>query len=277
VSALEARLQGNRNRSTPEWASTHPLSENRMVQASQIARQTGRAGQGIRNRDLFLDQLRGVMVDDDPAQGVIDGRSFTHPDLGMQFTVPTGYLMQNGTRAVSIQGSGGQAEFSGGRFNGGMDNYIYRVIQQLTEGKVQLQMGPIQRTTINGLPASYVTARANSSSGTIDVGVFAYQWSADTYYHFLTLTRGGQGLSPFGSMFNSLRRISPAEAASIRPRIIDVVTVRQGDSIQGLASRMAYRDFQLDRFLALNGLNANSRLMPGQKVKLVVYGSRRTT
>ena len=277
VSALEARLQGNRNRSTPEWASTHPLSENRMAQASQIARQTGRAGQGIRNRDLFLDQLRGVMVDDDPAQGVIDGRSFTHPDLGMQFTVPTGYLMQNGTRAVSIQGSGGQAEFSGGRFNGGMDNYIYRVIQQLTEGKVQLQMGPIQRTTINGLPASYVTARANSSSGTIDVGVFAYQWSADTYYHFLTLTRGGQGLSPFGSMFNSLRRISPAEAASIRPRIIDVVTVRQGDSIQGLASRMAYRDFQLDRFLALNGLNANSRLMPGQKVKLVVYGSRRTT
>ena len=274
ASALEARLQGDRNRSTPEWASTHPLSENRMAQAAQIARQTGRAGQGIRNRDLFLDQLRGVMVDDDPAQGVIDGRSFTHPDLGMQFTVPTGYLMQNGTRAVSIQGSGGQAEFSGGRFNGGMDNYIYRVIQQLTEGKVQLQMGPIQRTTINGLPASYVTARANSSSGAIDVGVFAYQWSADTYYHFLTLTRGGQGLSPFGSMFNSLRRISPAEAASIRPKIIDVVTVRQGDSIQGLASRMAYRDFQLDRFLALNGLNANSRLVPGQKVKLVVYGVR---
>src|SRR5512139_2576266 len=142
ASALEARLQGDRNRSTPEWASTHPLSENRMAQAAQIARQTGRAGQGIRNRDLFLDQLRGVMVDDDPAQGVIDGRSFTHPDLGMQFTVPTGYLMQTGTRAVSIQGSGGQAEFSGGRFNGGMDNYLYRVIQQLTEGKVQLQMGP---------------------------------------------------------------------------------------------------------------------------------------
>ena len=30
----------------------------------------------------------------------------------------------------------------------------------------------------------------------------------------------------------------------------------------------------LDRFLALNGLAANSRLAPGQKVKLVVYGAR---
>jgi hypothetical protein len=37
---------------------------------------------------------------------------------------------------------------------------------------------------------------------------------------------------------------------------------------------MAYRDFQLDRFLAINGLNANSPLVPGQKVKLVVYGPR---
>ena len=272
--ALEARLQGDRSRSTPEWASTHPLSENRMTQASQLARQTGRAGQGLRNRDAFLAQLDGTIVDDDPTQGVIDGRSFTHPDLGMQFIVPTGYLMQNGTRAVTIQGSGAQAQFSGGRYTGSIDNYIYEVLQGLTEGRVQLAMGPIQRTTINGIPASFVTARANSQSGSVDVGVFAYQWDRDTMYHFVTLTRGGYGLQPFASMFNSVRRISPAEAASIRPRVVDVVTVQRGDTIQGLASRMAYRDFQLDRFLAMNGLNANSPLVPGQKVKLVIYGAR---
>jgi predicted Zn-dependent protease len=77
-------------------------------------------------------------------------------------------------------------------------------------------------------------------------------------------------------MINSLRRISPAEAAAIRPRMIHVETVRSGDTIQSLASRMAYRDFKLDRFLSLNGLAANSRLVPGQKVKLVVYGTRRS-
>jgi hypothetical protein len=38
---------------------------------------------------------------------------------------------------------------------------------------------------------------------------------------------------------------------------------------------MAYRDFKLDRFLTLNGLSADSRLVPGQKVKLVIYGERR--
>ena len=77
-------------------------------------------------------------------------------------------------------------------------------------------------------------------------------------------------------MINSLRRITPQEAAAIRPRIIHVVAVGPGDTVQSLSSQMAYRDFKLDRFLSLNGLAPNSRLLPGQKVKLVVYGARRS-
>lgn len=274
--ALESRIQGDSNRSTPEWASSHPLSENRVSQAAQIARQNARGAGGLRNRDAFLSQLDGVMVDDDPAQGVIEGRSFIHPDLKLQFIVPTGYLMQNGTTAVTIQGSAGQAQFSGGRFNGNIEAYIGQVLQQLTGGQAQIQLGPLQRTQVNGIPATYVTGRANTSSGAVDVSVFAYQWDRDTAYHFVTLTRAGQGLSPFASMINSLRRISNAEAAAIRPRVIDVVNVGRGDTIQSLAARMAYRDFQVDRFLALNGLTGTSRLAPGQKVKIVVYGTRRS-
>jgi len=273
-SALEARIQGDQNRATPEWASTHPLSENRMAQAAQIARQTGRAGTGLRNRDAFLAQVDGVMVDDDPAQGVIDGRSFIHPDLRLQFLVPAGYLMQNSTHEVTIQGSGGQAQFSGGRFSGGMEAYISQALQRLTRGRAQVALGPTQQTTVNGIPATYVVGRANTSSGAVDVGVFAYQWDPNTIYHFVTLTRAGQGLAPFAPMIDSLRRISSSEAAAIRPKVIDVVTVMRGDTMQSLANRMAYRDYQLDRFLALNGLAANSPLTPGQKVKLVVYGSR---
>jgi predicted Zn-dependent protease len=38
---------------------------------------------------------------------------------------------------------------------------------------------------------------------------------------------------------------------------------------------MAYRDYKVDRFLAINNLPSNARLTPGQKVKLVVYAQRR--
>jgi predicted Zn-dependent protease len=230
----------------------------------------------MRNRDQFLAQLDGLYVDDDPVQGIIEGRSFTHPDLRIQFAVPVGYMMQNGTREVTIKGSAGQAMFSGGRYSGSIDNYIFQVFQQLTGGRQQLNIPPPQRTTINGFPAAFTTARANTSSGVVDVSVMAYQWDPNTIYHFIMLAQGGAGMSPFVQMVESLRRISPAEAAAIRPRVIDVVTVRPGDTVQSLASRMAYRDFQLDRFLALNGLTMASPLVPGNKVKLIVYGARRS-
>lgn len=274
-SALQARVQGRDNRQLPEWASTHPLSENRMQRAAAEARATGRLGTGITNRDGFLAQLDGVVVDDDPAQGVIDGRTFTHPDLRIQFTVPVGYLMENGTRAVSIDGSAGKAQFGGGRYRDSLDNYIIAGMQELA-GTRQIAVPPPRHTVINGMPAAYTTTRANTSDGVLDVSIVAYQWSPDTVYHFVMLTSAGAGMSPFTSMVNSLRKISPAEAAGIRPRIIDVVTVAPGDTVQSLASRMAYGNFKVERFLTLNGLAANSRLAPGRKVKLVVYGARRS-
>ncbi|NUS99563.1 MAG: M48 family metalloprotease [Sphingomonas sp.] len=275
ATALEARVQGQDNRQTPEWASTHPLSENRVQRATATARATGRLGTGQRNRDQFLSALNGVYVDDDPAQGIIEGRTFMHPDLRIYFAVPQGYLMQNGTSAVSISGSAGKAQFSGGRYDGPLENYINQLLQELAGGQVRLAVAPPQRTSINGIPVAYTTAQANTSSGSVDVSVFAYQWSPNTVYHFVMITRGGAGVGPFIPMVQSIRRISPAEAASIRPRIINVHTVVPGDTPQTLASRMAYRTFQLDRFLSLNNLAANSRLVPGQKVKLIVYGSRR--
>jgi predicted Zn-dependent protease len=274
-SALQARLSGRSNRQTPEWASTHPLSENRMQVALQEARATGRLGRGIRNRDIFLNELEGTYVEDDPAQGVIDGPTFTHPDLRIQFTVPPGYLMSNGTHAVTISGSAGKAQFIGGAYSGTLENGILGVFNELTGGQIQLAIPQPQRTVINGMPVAYTTARLQTNSGWVDLSVVAYQWDPQRVYYFVLLTPGGSAFGAFVPMVNSLRRITPQEAAAIRPRIIHVVTVARGDTVQSLASQMAYRDFKLERFLALNGLAANSTLAPGQKVKLVVYGSRR--
>ena len=276
TSALEARIQGRDQRSLPEWASTHPLSENRVQRAVAEARRTGRLNTGIRNRDQFLNYLDGIYVDDDPAQGVIDGRTFRHPDLRIYFAVPQGYLMQNGTRAVSIKGTAGQAEFSGGQYSGPLETYIYRVIQELAGSRQRLNIPPPQRTVVNGIPAAYTTTRARAGSGAVDVSVFAFQWAPNTVYHYVIITRAGAGLGPFVPLIQSTRHLTPAEAASIRPRIIDVVAVRPGDTIQSLAGRMAYSTYQVDRFLALNGLSANIPLTPGQRVKLVVYGARRS-
>jgi predicted Zn-dependent protease len=177
---------------------------------------------------------------------------------------------------VTVSGSAGKAQFSGGRYSGSLDNYILAVFEQLTGGQMQLAIPQPQHTVINGMPAAFTTARVNTSSGLVDASVVAYQWDPQRVYHFVMLTPGGSGIGSFAPMVNSLRKITPAEAAGIRPRVIHVVTVGPGDTAQSLAGRMAYRDFKLDRFLALNGLATGASLAPGQKVKLIVYGVRRS-
>ena len=86
---------------------------------------------------------------------------------------------------------------------------------------------------------------------------------------FLTITQAGQ--NPFDAMFGSVRRLSNAEAAALKQRRLQVVTVKSSDTLQSLAARMAYTDAPLERFLVLNGLTSGSRLSAGQKIKLVTY------
>jgi len=71
-------------------------------------------------------------------------------------------------------------------------------------------------------------------------------------------------------MFQSMRRITQAEATSVVPKKLQVVTVARGDTVASLARRMAYDSAQEDRFRVLNALSSGATLTPGQKVKLVV-------
>ncbi len=276
ATTLESRVAGRDDeRTTPSWARTHPLSADRVRRAQVEAQKTGKAGVGLRNRDQFLAALDGVMVDDDPRQGVIDGSQFTHPVLRLRFTAPQGYTMQNGTTAVAIQGQGGQAQFGTGAYNGDLTSYVTAVYAALGSGESQLQVPQPRTTTVNGRQAAYTVARVQAQQGALDVGVFAYRWDATHAYHFMTITPAGSEFGPFSPMIQSLSSISASEAAAIRPRMIDVVTVKSGDTVQSLGNRMAYRDYKVERFTTLNGLSANDALRSGQKVKLVVYGAGR--
>jgi predicted Zn-dependent protease len=117
-------------------------------------------------------------------------------------------------------------------------------------------------------------ARAQTQQGQVDVGVVAYEFARDRAYHIVTVARAGSGLRPFEPMIGSVRRLTAQQAAAIRPRVLQIVTVGPSDTVQSLASRMAYTTFQVERFRALNALGANSALQRGQQVKLVVYGNR---
>lgn len=264
--ALDARLQGNNNATVPAWASTHPDPASRVQNANALAG----GATGVTNRDTFLTRIDGLVYGDDPAQGIVEGRSFVHPDLRLAFTVPQGFYMINGTRAVAISGQSGKAQFSTGPYSGNLRTYVGQVFGALSKEQ-QITPSNVQSTTVNGLPAAYGTARVNSGNGQVDVTVFAYEFSNSQAYHFLAITPAGKA-STFNGMFNSVRRISAQEAANVVPRLLDVITVQRGDTVASLSRRMAYTDAQEQRFRVLNGLSSTEQVQAGQKVKIVVRG-----
>jgi len=256
-------------RSVPEWASTHPDPASRVVRARQRAMQTGRPG-GERGRDAFLAAIDGMIYGDDPRQGIIDGRSFRHPDLRIAFTAPPGYTMANSPQAVTITGQGGQAQLSTGAFRGDLQDYVGRIFAGLS-GQGRAPAAQVRFTRVNGLEAAWATTRASTGRQAVDATVFAYATSPSTAYHFVLVTPAGQGVGPFAPLVDSFRQISAQEAGQIRARVVDVVTVRPGDTPERLAQAMAFEDLKLERFLVLNGLSRGAPLRPGEKVKLVVY------
>lgn len=272
--ALESRITGN-TRTTPSWAMSHPDPAARVVRARQRTAQIGAKG-GQRNADAFLLSLRGMVYGDDPAQGLVDGQAFRYPPGRIQFTAPAGYGMSNGSDAVTVSAaagsrSGGQARFSGGRYDGDLAKVVTQSFAALSKNAA-VSVQPT-RATVNGMEAMTATLGATSNGQAVDLTVTAIAFSPTTAYTFVVLQPRGSGLGDLAGLIQSFRRMSDAEVAGIRPRVIDIVTVGRGDTVQSLSARMAFTDMQVDRFRVLNGLPAGATsLVPGSKVKLVVWG-----
>ncbi|MXO72410.1 M48 family metalloprotease [Altererythrobacter buctensis] len=262
---LDASLMGRGNATIPAWASTHPDPASRVQNALQLAG----AGTGVTNRETFLQRIDGLMYGDDPAQGVIEGQQFIHPELRLSFTAPTGFYMINSTTAVSVNGDAGRAQFSTGPYNGNLEAYVRSVFQALGGQQQQLAPQTLQRSTVNGLATVIGGARVNNGQQEVDVTVVAYDFGGGKAYHFAAITPAGQA-AVFNPMFNSVRQITSQEAAQVVPRAIDVVTAARSDTVATLARRMAYTDGQEARFRVLNGLSGTDTVVPGQQYKIVV-------
>ena len=275
--ALQTKLLGTEKAaSVPAFARSHPLTQDRVDRATAQAKATGIApGAKARNRSQYLAAVNGMLFGDDPAQGFVDDRTFAHPQLQLQFTAPPGFSLQNGPDAVAmVRGDGLKAQFSGGRLgSGGLEDYAGAVARQLLGQAQGVQTGQTSRLTINGLDAFVLPLRVETQRGTTDVTVTAYRFAADQAFSFTTLAPAGQS-AVFEPLTNSLRRLSASEAGSLRQKRIEVVTTAAKDTIETLAARMAFANFRVERFLALNDRDATKPIKAGEQVKIISYAQR---
>jgi predicted Zn-dependent protease len=251
--------------------SSHPRTTDRVRQAITLA--GAPAGAATRtDRDDHLRAIDGLVYGDDPGQGVVRGREFQHPALGIGFTVPPGFALANRPDRLTARGPRGAlmvfdvAPAAAARSGGDPAVYVAR------DWGGRLGLASVQQFQAAGLPGATGAARVNTKGGPVDVRLVAIRDGPDRIYRFLFTAPPGvlAAFDPaFESTARSFRRLSAAERNAVKPLRIRVVAVGAGDTPASLAARSAFGDQRLTRFLVLNGLAADARLEPGHLVKIV--------
>ncbi len=250
----------------PDFLSTHPATPDRVARAVKAAREIGAPGAVPSDRDEYLPHLSGMLYGDDPLQGFIRGRSFLHKALGIGFTVPKGFVLENSPQAVlASNGKGAALRFDGAELAED-DNLQDYLRSGWINGLIERS---IRSTPVNGLPA--VTASALAEGWTFRIGVVRL---GQTAYRFIVASR--EPSASFSDVFErtlaSFRQLSPTERARLQPLSIRIETVRAGETVHDLARRMSGVDpsRRVELFSVLNAVDSNDRLRPGMAVKLVV-------
>lgn len=259
-SELEARREGRSSDEGFGIMASHPRTLDRVQRAAAAA---GAGNGGRVDPAPHMRRIDGLLYGDDPAQGVVRGRGFAHPVLGFAFEVPDGFELLNGENAVLARHPSGAAiVFDGAPVPPGMDvgQYVARTLAGAA-------LTPVEPLTVAGLPAATTTARGQSDGGPMDVRMVAVRWDEDTVYRFLFLAPAGRAAAfdpAFRQTAASFRRLSPAEAAQVRPARLRTLQARPGDTPERLAAGM-----DAERFLVLNDLQPGQPLQPGQWVKVI--------
>lgn len=246
------------------FMTTHPSTPQRVALALRGAREVSPPGVGRHDKDGYLDAIDGISWGEDPANGQVRGRVFRHPRLGVTFTAPDGFVLDNTSQAVLGVSGGGELAL---RLDAVELDVTMPLDTFLASGWINgVTTESTNLTTINDLPAA--TGVAQGKEWTFYLGAVRLD---KTVFRLVIATRqpNAQIESEFLTAFESLRRMTPSEIRAIRPLRIRVVTASATDTPETLAAQMATSTMALERFRVINGLRPGQSLTAGGRYKLI--------
>ncbi len=267
---LKATIDGRSPDSVDQldYIATHPTAADRFKRALDEASSQIPA-KPIVGRKTYLAKVNGILYGDSPAQGFIRGRVFEHPVLRIRFEVPAGFtLFDTSERVYAIGPSRSLIVFDGTTEKTGMKMTDY--LTQVWAKGIVLQ--EVRKGQINGLDGATGITMISTPRGPMNMRLLVIRTDAEHVYRFRFESPPSvtSQLSPgFAQTTGSFRALTPAEAAALKPWRIKVLTVTSSDTVGGLARQMPFQNYKLERFRVINALTPESKITPGQQLKLV--------
>ncbi len=281
VSLLEtlSRIgEGSDRKGVPNWMSTHPMPEDRIarVQETVQALAANPAAAYRVERAAYLQRVVGIVYGDNPAEGVIRGRAFLHPDLRFELQFPEQWPIQNAPTQVVARDPGGNA-------------VVFLQLVQQPRGSSMEQVAAADlgqsglrhvsggATQINGLDA-YIGTFQGQLQGVGNAGLrIAWISHGSNVYRIAGLAPAQyftQAEPAFSSTLRSFRPLAANEARDIRPNVVQLYTVREGDTWQRIAAGPGREIVPAGTLAVLNGKGAEEQPRAGDRIKIVQEAAR---
>jgi predicted Zn-dependent protease len=272
----------------PGFFDTHPSTPERLADArAHAAGLAFRPVAGVApDRESFLGRLDGLVVGENPAEGVFQGASFLHPDLDFSLRFPEGWRTANARTAVGAFAPDGRASLVLELQGRGDDPrtaaaQTVAAISRETHLDV-LRAGALEIGGRRAFRVEAVVAAGDGRRGASGAGPPSGRGA--TTLHLTWIAHGGAIYRIAGAVdgayadahrgaleaaSGSFHPLTPAERASIRQTRLRVARARAGESLAALAQRTGAA-WEPDYAAIVNGLPPDAPLPGGRLVKVAL-------
>lgn len=247
-----------------DMLATHPATPQRIEATRAAARRIAAPGIGGDDRDGYLAALDGIAFGDNSNDGIVRGRDYVHGRLRVGFSAPSGFQLDNTSRAVLGTSSDGARRIL-------FDTVDFAAGQELTDILLStwtdaITTDSILTTTVNGLP----TATAASRGREWNFRIAALRFDERVYrliFAFRPSDAAAERL--FQETLSSVRRVTAEDIARMQPPRVRIVRATSSDDASSMSRRMTGANRSVQAFRVINGLDVGDQLVVGRLYKIV--------
>jgi predicted Zn-dependent protease len=269
-SKLKAKQIGG-NTQEHNIMSTHPRTQDRIIKAIKMAK-SKTIKNPIYGREEYLQQINNMVFGDTLRQGIRRGNEFIHPYLGFKFSVPPSFSMLNyPDKLIAFGPKKSRIEFSMIHLKNvkSIKNLRHYLVKKWAGN---LPLRNLETLNINGMVAE--TGTSQTIDGMFDIRLLVIKGNPKEIFRFAFINRPSQtkvlteGLQRLSFSF---KRLEPSEAKNVLPLRIQIITVKQYDTIKSFIQKMTTPNdkFNSAWFHLLNTISIENPLTIGMKVKLI--------
>jgi predicted Zn-dependent protease len=255
----------------PGWFSTHPNPPDRIAAVKKDTQKWQsqlKLQQYNVNRNEFLTKVDGINFGEDPRHGYVEGNTFYHPELRIQFPVPSGWNLNNTPSQVQMFTQQQDAVML---FSMASESSPSAAASSfVTNSKAVVKSTePIR---VNGLSAHRVVSDITTEQGVISISSYFIQKDNKIYvFHGYTgQPQFNNYLPSFNQTMGQFKNLTDASKINVKPdRLVIKKTQRQG-SLRSALQGFGVPQDKLEEIAIMNGMQLDDAVAANTLIKVVV-------